>query len=129
MGKEVIETPIPSKFPYSAAIRAGDFIFVSGQNGFQDPDTGDTIEGIKGQTTQCIENIKQILKYAGSSLDDVVKVTIILRNEEDFHEMNQAYQKCFPKKQPARTTAISNPPLSESLAEIECIAYSPSNKK
>ena len=104
MGKEVITLPNAPKLPLSAAVRAGDFIFVSGQFGFVDS-SGKEIEGIEAQTRQCLEKIKLVLSAAGSSLNDV-------------------YRSYFHEDYPVRTTAITNPAIPNMLIEIECIAYS-----
>jgi len=125
MAKKVISIPNAPKLPFSPAIRAGDYIFVSGQGGFQDPRTGEAINGIEAQSRQCLENMKQVLETAGSSLDDVVKVTIFLGNIADYAKMNEVYQSYFPKDQPARSTAVTGLVIPNMLIEMECIAYSP----
>ena len=125
MTKQVINVPNAPKMPFSPAIRAGDYIFLSGQGGFEDPKTGKPIKGIEAQTRQCLENMKQVLETAGASLDDVVKVTVFLGNVTDFAKMNAAYQSYFPKDQPARSTAVTGLVVPSMLTEMECIAYSP----
>jgi 2-iminobutanoate/2-iminopropanoate deaminase len=122
--KKVITVPNAPKLPFSPGIRAGDYIFVSGQIGFVDAE-GKEVKGIKAQTKQCLENIKQVLKAAGSSLDDVVKVTVFLRSEADFATMNEVYQSYFVKDRPARSTVIAGLAMPNMLIELECIAYSP----
>jgi len=124
MVKKVITVPGAPKLPFSPGIRAGDYIFVSGQAGFVDAE-GKEVKGIKAQTKQCLENIKQVLTVAGCSLDDVVKVTVFLRNQEDFAKMNEVYQSYFVKDRPARSTVVAALALPSMLIEIECIAYSP----
>ena len=124
MVKKVISIPGAPKLPFSPAIRAGDYIFVSGQAGFIDA-KGKEVKGIEAQTRQCLENMKRVLVAAGASLDDVVKVTVFLRNEEDFAKMNEVYQGYFPKDQPARSTAVTGLVIPNMLIEMECIAYSP----
>jgi 2-iminobutanoate/2-iminopropanoate deaminase len=124
MVKKVITVPGAPKLPFSPAIRAGDYIFVSGQAGFVDAE-GKEIKGIEAQTKQCLENIKAVLKAAGCSLDDVVKVTVFLRNQEDFAKMNEVYQSYFVKDRPARSTVVAALALPSMLIELECIAYSP----
>jgi 2-iminobutanoate/2-iminopropanoate deaminase len=123
MGKEVVTVPNAPKLPFSPAIRAGDFIFVSGQVGFIDAG-GKEVKGIAAQTRQCLENIKQVLAAAGSSLNDVVKVTVFLNNADNFAQMNEVYQSYFPKDYPARSTVVTSPVMPNMLVEIECIAYS-----
>jgi len=124
MVKKVITVPGAPKLPFSPAIRAGDYIFVSGQAGFVDAE-GKEIKGIEAQTKLCLENIKAVLKAAGCSLDDVVKVTVFLRNQEDFAKMNEVYQSYFVKDRPARSTVVAALALPSMLIELECIAYSP----
>ena len=120
----VIIMPNTADRPYSSAVRAGDFIFVSGTGGYVDTQ-GNPVEGIEAQTRQCLENIKQVLQAADSSLSDVIKVTVFLANADDFAKMNEAYRGYFPKDAPARSTAITGLVRSDMLIEIECIAYKP----
>jgi 2-iminobutanoate/2-iminopropanoate deaminase len=124
MVKKVITVPNAPKLPFSPGIRAGDYIFVSGQAGFVDAE-GKEVKGIKAQTKLCLENIKAVLTAAGCSLDDVVKVTVFLRNQEDFAKMNEVYQSYFVKDRPARSTVVAALALPSMLIELECIAYSP----
>ena len=125
MSKEVISIPNAPNLPFSPGIKVGQFLFVSGQGGFKDPGTGEEIKGIRAQTKQCFENIKAILKSANSSLDDVVKATVIVKNAADFAEMNDAYRSYFSKDLPARTTIVADLVAPGMLVEIECIAYCP----
>jgi len=90
--------------PFSHAILAGGFIFVSGQGAFV-PATGKLVEGgIKEQTRQVIENIQAILETAGSSLNKIVKVSVFLTDWNYFNEMNEAYAEFFQSEPPARST-------------------------
>jgi 2-iminobutanoate/2-iminopropanoate deaminase len=123
MGKKVISLPDPSKLPISPAVRAGDYIFVSGQIGFTDL-TGKEVKGIEAQTKQCFENIKQILQAEGSSLSDIVKVTVFLSDSSNFVKMNEVYQSYLTKGYPARSTVLTSLISPDMLIEIECIAYS-----
>ncbi len=122
--KEVIVLPGMKERPYSSAIRAGDFIFVSGTVGGVDAQ-GNPIEGIAAQTRQCLENMKNVLQTAGASLSDVVKATVFLTNADDYAKMNEVYRSYFPKDLPTRSTVITGLALPELLIEIECIAYKP----
>jgi len=124
MKGEAINLPNAPTLPFSAAIRAGDYIFVSGQIGFTDAKGGE-VKGIEAQTKQCLENVKQVLTAANASLDDVVKVTVFLRNGEDFAKMNEIYRTYFVDNKPARSTVIVGLALPSMLVEAECIAYSP----
>jgi 2-iminobutanoate/2-iminopropanoate deaminase len=126
MVKKVITMPGALKLPFSPAIRAGDYIFVSGQIGHIDAQGGE-VRGIEAQVKQCLENMKRVLTAAGSSLNDVVKVTVFLRNEKDFARMNEVYQGYFAKDQPARSTVIAGLVLPSMLIEMDCIAYSPTS--
>lgn len=124
MKGEAINLPNAPTLPFSAAIRAGDYIFVSGQIGFTD-DKGGEVKGIEAQTKQCLKNVKQVLAAANASLDDVVKVAVFLRNGEDFAKMNEVYRTYFVDNKPARSTIIVGLALPSMLVEVECIAYSP----
>ena len=111
--------------PYSHAVRAGDFIFVSGQ-GPIDPATNDYSYGdIQHETRIVLSNIKSILEGAGASLTDVVKCSVFISNGGDFAAMNVVYAEFFGEQKPARTTVeaqFANPKMK---VEIDCIAYKP----
>lgn len=107
MPKEIIHTEkAPQSLAgYSQAVKAGGFIFVSGQGPF-DPVTGDVRgESIQEQTGQCLRNIEAILTAAGSSLAKVVSATFILGEEQDFAGMNEEWGRWFPIDPPARQGA------------------------
>ena len=94
----------PARVPLSQAIRAGDWVFASGQLGM-DPRTGRLAEGgIQAETRQVCENLKAVLEAAGSSLARVVKVTIYLADLGELMAMNEVFTKYFPTEPPARTT-------------------------
>ncbi|RLE77522.1 MAG: deaminase [Thermoprotei archaeon] len=124
MAKEVIFTDRAPKpiGPYSQAVRAGPFLFGSGQIPI-DPATGRVVEGgIKEQTERVMENIRAVLEAAGYSMDDIVKVTVFLRDLAHFKEFNEVYGKYF-KEPPARTTVqVANLPKGV-LLEVDFIAY------
>ncbi|MCC7116995.1 MAG: regulator [Anaerolineales bacterium] len=105
---------------YSQGIRAGDFIFVSGQ-GPLNPATGKTPATVEEQTAQVLENIKSILAAGGATMADVVKVTAHLSDLKDFQAYNKVYATYFPDPKPARTTVGSQ--LLNILVEIDVIAY------
>jgi len=106
---------------YSQGIRAGDFIFVSGQ-GPLDPATGQLVLGtIEEQTARVLENIKIILAAAGATMADVVKVSAHLSDVALFERYNKIYATYFPDPKPARTTVGSQ--LMGILVEIDAIAY------
>ncbi len=123
MAREVVSVPGAPNLPFSPGIKAGQYLFVSGQGGFKDSKTGEEIKGIKAQTKECLERVKTILESGGFSLSDVVKVTVILKNASDFSEMNDVYRSYFPEDPPARTTIVADLVFPSMLVEIECIAY------
>ena len=97
------DAPAP-KWPYSQGIAADGFIFVSGQ-GPADPQTGEMKLGdIKDETRQVLNNVAAILKAAGATVDDVVKVNVYLNDINDFVAMNDVYKDFFGESLPARTT-------------------------
>jgi len=112
--------------PYSQSIKAGNYLFLSGQVGI-DPNTGNLIgEDITTQTQQVISNIKEVLKSAGIGLNKVIKTTIFLKDIKDFKTVNEIYASHFisdPK--PARETVeVSKLPGPENVKiEMSCIAY------
>jgi 2-iminobutanoate/2-iminopropanoate deaminase len=122
--REIIETteaPRPIG-PYSQAIRAGGFVFVSGQIPVR-PDTGFVVEGdISAQTHQVMKNLAAVLKAAGSGLDRVVKTTVFLSNLDDFSGFNRVYEEYFGEAKPARATVQVVRLPKEVLLEIEAIA-------
>jgi 2-iminobutanoate/2-iminopropanoate deaminase len=108
--------------PYSVAIRVGDQIYVSGTLGM-DPETGDLVEGgIEAQTRKVLENLSNVLKAAGSSLECVVKTTVFLQDMAEFPKMNAVYAEFFDEDPPARSTVeVAALPRSAAV-EIEAIA-------
>jgi 2-iminobutanoate/2-iminopropanoate deaminase len=122
--KEIISTEKGPKAigPYSQAVRANGFIYISGQ-GAIDPATGALVEGgIAEQTARALDNLKAIVEAAGSSLDHAVKVTVFLKDMNDFAAMNEVYARYFPKNKPARTTVeVARLPL-DLRVEIDMIA-------
>ncbi len=108
--------------PYSQAITAGGFVFCSGQIPI-DPQSGNLVTGpITEQTRQVLENLSAILETAGSSMEKVVKVTVYLRDINDFAEMNAEYAKWFPSDPPARAAVqVARLPKDVGI-EIEAIA-------
>jgi len=122
--REVISTGKGPKAigPYSQAIKANGFIFVSGQTAF-DPASGKAIEGgTARQTDRILENLRAILESAGSSLDRVVKVGVFLKDMNDFTVMNEVYARYFPANPPARTTVEVARLPRDFLVEIDVIA-------
>jgi len=108
--------------PYSQAIRANGFLYVSGQVAL-DPKTGEMRgAGIRRQTERTLENVKGILEAAGSNLHHVVKTTVFLKDMNDFAPMNEVYAKYFTSAPPARSTVQVARLPKNALVEIEVIA-------
>jgi len=124
MGKKVIQTEKAPKpiGPYSQAIRAGNFIFLSGQLPI-DPSTGEMVSGdIRQQTRQVLENMKGVLESQGLGMQDMVKVNIFLRDMDNFNQMNEVYATYFSSNPPARSTVeVGKLPRNADI-EIEAIA-------
>jgi 2-iminobutanoate/2-iminopropanoate deaminase len=109
--------------PYSQAIRAGDFLFVSGQIPI-DPGTGALIDGgVADQTRQVLDNLGAILAAAGASFDRVVKTTVYLADMSEFGAMNEVYATYFPQPAPARATIQAAALPRNVRVEIDLIAY------
>ena len=124
MERQVIHTDKvpPARVPLSQAIRMGGWVFASGQLGIS-PATGRLIEGgIEAETRQVCENLKAVLEAAGSSLDNVVKVTIYLADLAELMAMNAVFSEYFPKDPPARTTFQAAGLVAGARVEIEAIA-------
>ncbi len=124
MGKKVIHTDRAPKAigPYSQAIRAGSFLFLSGQIPL-DPRTGELVKGdVRQQTKQVLENIKGILESEKLAMEDVVKATIFLKDIGNFNQVNEVYATYFPSSPPARSTVeVAKLPRDVEI-EIEAIA-------
>jgi 2-iminobutanoate/2-iminopropanoate deaminase len=126
MSKEVVRTEAaPAPFqgaPYSQAIRANGFVFVSGQLGLE-PGAKAMVEGgIAEQTEQVFANLHAVLEAAGSSLEAVVKTTVFLQNLDDFGAMNEVYASHVGDTPPARSTVEVAKLPSGALVEIEAVA-------
>jgi len=115
------EAPAPAG-PYSAGLRVGDLIFLSGQGGF-DPDTGQLVsDDIAEQTAQTFRNIEVLLQAAGATLDDVVSCLVHLRDLAQFAEFNASYEKQFPGPvKPVRTTVRADL-VADMRVEVTVIA-------
>ena len=124
MSKHAISTPLaPAAIcPYSQAIRSGNLVFLSGQIPL-DPQTGNIVEGDAAvQTARVLQNLSAILEAAGSSLGQVLKTTVYLRDLADFAMMNEVYARFFDDTPPARATVeVARLPRNVSV-EIDLIA-------
>ena len=120
--RETIGGPGPGGLPFSAAIRYGGLLFVSGNVG-NEPGTLDLVPGgTAGQTRQAMENIKATLELAGSSMADVLKATVFLADIDEYAAMNDVYRTYFPNDPPARSTLAASGLAIGARVEIEVIA-------
>ncbi|MTH95692.1 RidA family protein [Roseibium sp. RKSG952] len=107
--------------PLSAAVRAGEFVFLSGQVPFK-PDGTLTGGDIEQQSRQVFANIKSVLAAVGAGIEDVVKTTVWLTDKSDFPRFNQIYTEYFPDAPPARSTVVSAL-MVDAKVEVEVVAY------
>lgn len=108
--------------PYSQAVKAGNFLFISGQ-GPIDPQTGKILsDNIEQQAIRTLENIKAILNSEGLDFKDVVKVSVFLKDVKNFSKMNDIYSSYFQSDPPARTTIQAVPPADIEI-EIDVVAF------
>ena len=124
MAKEIISTTkAPAAIgPYSQAVKAGGFLFLSGQIPL-DPESGTIVPGcVSCQAEQSLKNISAILASQGLTTDDVVKTTVFIKDMNDFAAVNETYAKYFPKDAPARSCVEVARLPKDVLVEIEAIA-------
>ncbi len=124
MPKEPVRTDLAPKAigPYEQAIRANGWVFTAGQIPI-DPKTGNLVEGgIASQTRQVLENLKSVLAASGSSLEQVVKATVFLKDMGDFAAMNEVYAEYFGDSKPARSTVAVAALPRGALVEIDLVA-------
>ena len=122
--KDIVQTDAAPKAigPYSQAIKAGGFLFVSGQIPI-DPTSGQFVSGgIAEQTEQVMKNLSALLESAGSGLERVVKATVFLADMDEFAAMNQVYGKYFASDPPARATVEVARLPRDARVEIDVIA-------
>lgn len=123
MNKEIISTNNAPKAigPYSQGQKIGNLVFTSGQIPLN-PETGELANEIKAATKQSLENVKAILEEAGTSLNNVVKTVVFIKNMDDFKLVNEVYATYFTENPPARSCVeVAKLPM-DALVEIEAIA-------
>ena len=118
---QVDGAPAP-RAPYSTYTQAGNMIFVAGQVAI-DPKTQETPDSFAAQLHLILKNLKTILKSAGSSLENILKTTVILKDLSDYAEYNEIYREYFKNGFPARTTVVADLVHDDFLVEIEAIAW------
>jgi len=121
-GKKIAYGSVPER-PLSPAVRAGDFVYVSGQVP-TGPDGLIVQGGLEAQVKQVMENIRAALALAGANMDQVVKTFCILEDARDFSAFNKVYATYFPTEAPARTT-IESRLMANIMVEIDAVAYAP----
>ena len=110
--------------PYSQAVKADGWVFCSGQIAI-DPETGEIEEGISAQTQRCLKNLTAVLEAAGASLADAIKVTVFIKDMNQFGQMNEVYAGFFPENPPARACVEVARLPKDVLVEIELVARIP----
>lgn len=109
--------------PYSQAVKYGNMVFTSGAIGVY-PETGAFPEGgVQAQAKQCLENLKAVLEASGSSLENVLKTTVFIKDMNDFSKINEIYGQYFTGKQPGRSCVEVARLPKDALIEIEAIAF------
>ena len=122
--KEIIHTDnAPAAVgPYSQAVRAGDYLFISGQIGIN-PEDNNMAEGLEAQVKQVLTNLKAVVESAGGSLNSIIKTTVMLQSMDDFKAMNEIYAQFFVSNPPARAAfEVAALPLG-ALCEIQAVAF------
>ena len=124
-GVEFLTPYGPTTRPFSPAVRVGNMLYLSGQIGT--PSAGAAanavvVGGIEAETRQTLENIKDVLQRSGSSMDRVVKCTVMMADMREWDRMNVVYASYFPKNKPARSALGANGLALGARVEIECLA-------
>jgi reactive intermediate/imine deaminase len=114
--------------PFSEVVRAGDFLFLSGQIGNVPGKLELVPGGIDPESARALDNIKAILERNGSSMDAVVKCTVFLADIREWPAFNAVYRNYFPHHFPARSALATNGLALGARVEVECIAYAPSTR-
>ncbi|HEX8792626.1 MAG TPA: RidA family protein [Polyangiaceae bacterium] len=121
--RTIVDMPIAGNLPFSTAVIAGGLCFVAGQFGIDKENR--PIGDVERQTQLALDRLSQVLTEAGTSLDQLVRVTVYLKSLADFDAMNRAYRARFPKAPPARLTLGVSELLFGAAVELEAIAAMP----
>ncbi len=119
------EGSVSPRGPYSHVVRAGGFLFVSGQGPIDPANDQMSYGAIEHETRLVLNNVKRLLEGVGASMEDVVKCSVFLRDGGDFAAMNTVYAEFFGAAKPARTTVECKFADPQMKVEIDCIAYKP----
>ncbi len=120
---EYIAAPHGPQRPYSAAVKAGNFIFVSPQGGRMNHQTNEKMTTVKDQAERCLMGVEDVLKAAGASMKDVVSLNVMVVSHDDLEGLNEAVKDKFPDGLPARNTFCGPLPHPEMLTMIGAIAW------
>lgn len=115
-----------SQGPYSQVVRAGDFLYISGQGPIDPASNEFSFGDIRHETKLVLENIRKILSGCGASLGDVIKCSVFLAEASDFDAMNEVYASFFGSAPPARTTVQATLVEPKMKIEVDCVVYVPS---
>ena len=124
MSKEYYSAPGMEQYPFCSAVKAGDYIYLSGNAALKDDD-GNDLTTVETQTHQIMKNFQRILANFDATMDDIVKVTIFLGDQGEWGKMNEIYRSYFTGPLPARSTCIAGLVIPGFLLEMECVAYKP----
>lgn len=121
MKKEIVTNNAPKAIgPYSQGVVCGSLLFTSGQIP-ADPFSGEIVSGIEAQACRALENLKAVIESGGSAMENVIKVTVFLKDMNDFSVVNEVYGRYFPKPYPARSCVEVARLPKDVLIEIEAI--------
>jgi enamine deaminase RidA (YjgF/YER057c/UK114 family) len=112
------------RYPFCSAVKAGDYIFVSGTAAMEDKD-GNKLTTIESQTHEIMKQFKEALSQFDATLDDIVKVSVYISEQAKWENMNQVYRSYFGDNLPARVTCVAGLVIPGFLVEMDCIAYKP----
>jgi len=112
------------KYPFCSAVKAGDYIFVSGTAALED-EKGNKLTTIEAQTHEIMKQFKQALAQFDANMDDIVKVSVYIGEQAEWGNMNEVYRSYFGDKLPARVTAVAGLVIPGFLVEMDCLAYKP----
>ena len=124
MTKQYFTKPGMEKYPFCSAVKAGDYIFVSGTAALED-DKGNKLTTIEAQTHEIMKQFKDALAQFNATLDDIVKVSVFIGEQATWGNMNQVYRSYFGDNLPARVTCVAGLVIPGFLVEMDCIAYMP----
>lgn len=121
--RTIVDLPIAGNLPFSTDVIAGGLCFVAGQFGIDEQNR--PVGGVERQTQLALDRLETVLRQAGTSLDQLVRVTVYLKSLADFDAMNRAYRARFPTAPPARLTLGVSDLLFGAAVELEAIAAMP----